>query len=646
MLTRSGLGLESIPLQLHRVSLLAYLAFLLLLGVVAQWSAWRLKLPSILLLLIFGFALSHFTGTRIDQYLANEESLLSLVGFLVAIILFEGGLTLKFSELKEAGTPVLKLCTTAVVIAFILAAVAARYTLQYEWQICALLGAILVVTGPTVVAPLLRLIKPRRKVASIVKWEGIVVDPIGAVLAVLVFITIQEGGLGQGWDDIGLAIVKTTVVGVGMGYFMAKLTEYFMAKHLIPDFLETMYFLALVGVAFAGSNALQHESGLLTVTVLGIALANQKKVSVRHILEFKENLRVLIISLLFLMLSGRIGISELAAVWQKGVCFLAALILVVRPASVFLANLGSKRTTFREQLFLALLAPRGIVAAAVTSVFALEIAHAAQAYPDNAHYALLASQAGEIVPLVFIVILGTVTFYGLLAAPLARRLGLSDANPSGVLFAGADPWIRTVAKGLVAEGHHCLLLDTRYEKVAAARLDGLTALRANILSEYAEEEVDLAGLGHLIAATPNNEVNSLAAREFQHRFGKANVWQITPPDVEAHHQKAVANHMRGRFCFLGGPGFSELSRFVEQGAEMKSTLLTEVFTLEDYKMTHGDNAIILFKESDDKVLSPVLSDTEKIEAPITIHALVITGDDLEMKALKKKEAAAEARAES
>lgn len=615
------------------MSLLAYLSFLLLLGVFAQWTAWRMKLPSILLLLIFGFALSHFTGTRIDNYLANESSLLSLVGFFVAIILFEGGLTLKFSELREAGTPVLKLCTTAVAIAFGLTAVAARFTLGYEWPICALLGAILVVTGPTVVAPLLRLIKPRRKMASIVKWEGIVVDPIGAVLAVLVFLTIQSGGLSQGWDNLLWALVKTLVIGLGFGWLLAKVTEYLMARHLIPDFLETMFFLALVGVGFAGSNALQHESGLLTVTVLGIALANQHRVSVRHILEFKENLRVLIISLLFLMLSGRIGLDELGAVWVKGLYFLAALIIIVRPASVFLANLGSDRTTFREQLFLALLAPRGIVAAAVTSVFALELTHT-KGLP-----AAYTEQAGELVPLVFIVILGTVTFYGLLAAPLARKLGLSDANPSGVLFAGCDPWTRLIAKGLKEEGHHVLLLDTRFENVAAARMEGLTAVRANILSEYAEEEIDLAGLGHLIAATPNNEVNSLAAREFQHRFGKANVWQLTPPDVDVHHHKAVANHMRGRFCFLGGPRFGDLAALVRRGAMMKKTLLTDVFTLEDFKNIHGDDAIILFTETEAGVLTPVLSDAEKIEGPIAIHSLVVEKDDPETKALKKKEAA-------
>ena len=195
------------------------------------------------------------------------------------------------------------------------------------------------------------------------------------------------------------------------------------------------------------------------------------------------------------------------------------------------------------------------------------------------------------------------------------------------------------------EGHHVLLLDTRFENVAAARMEGLLAVRANILSEYAEEEIDLAGLGHLVAATPNNEVNSLAAREFQHRFGKANVWQLTPPDVDAHHHKAVASHMRGRFCFSGGPGFGDLASIVGRGAIMKKTLLTEVFTLEDFWKTHEGNAIILFTETEDKKLSPVLSGTEKMEGPITLHSLVIEQDDLETKALKKKEAA-EGKADS
>jgi len=608
------------------VSLLNYLAFLLGLGVIAQWLAWRLKLPSILLLLIFGFALSQFTGMRIDDYLQGEEALLSLVGFFVAIILFEGGLTLKVSELREAGTPVFRLCTYTVVIAFALGTVVARFTLGFQWEVCALVGAILVVTGPTVVGPILRLIKPRRKVASIVKWEGIVVDPLGAVLAVLVFIVIQGGGIGASWDNIFWAIAKTIIVGMGLGWILAKLVEVLLSRHLIPDFLESVFFLAIVGIGFAGSNALQHESGLLTVTVLGVMLANQKKVSVRHILEFKEHLRVLIISLLFLMLSGRIEMAEIQAVWQKGLFFLAGLILIVRPASVFLANIGSKTTTFKEQLFLSLLAPRGIVAAAVTAVFALELQHFAEINPGNEKLALLAQEATELVPLVFIVILGTVAFYGLLAAPLSRRLGLAHRNPDGILFAGCDPWTRVVAKGLHDEGHMVTLLDTRYQKVAAARLEGLKAVRANILSEYAEEELDFGGLGHLVAATPNDEVNSLASREFQHRFGKANVWQITPADSSDHHTRAVASHMRGRYCFLGGPTFRDIESFVRQGAEMKMTLLTEVFTLVDFRRTH-ERVMILFQHDDEKGLRPVVSDAAEIEGPTKIYSLVMEKDE-------------------
>jgi NhaP-type Na+/H+ or K+/H+ antiporter len=605
------------------VSLLNYLAFLLGLGVIAQWLAWRLKLPSILLLLLFGFGLSQLTGMQIDDYLQGEEALLSLVGFFVAIILFEGGLTLKFTELKEAGTPVRRLCTYAVVIAFVLTTVVARYTLGFHWQVCALVGAILVVTGPTVVGPILRLIKPQRKVASIVKWEGIVVDPMGAVLAVLVFIVIQTGGFGDSWDNILWAIVKTVVIGVGVGWGLAKVVEQLLARHLIPDFLESVFFLALVGVAFAGSNALQHESGLLTVTILGVALANQKKVSVRHILEFKEHLRVLIISLLFLILSGRIGVEELQAVWQKGLLFLVGLILIVRPASVFLSNIGAKNVTFKERLFLALLAPRGIVAAAVTAVFALELEHLAEKNPGNEDLAVLAEQAHQLVPLVFIVILGTVAFYGLLAAPLSRKLGLAHKNPDGILFAGCDSSIRVVAKGLHDEGHMVTLLDTQYQKVAAARLEGLNAVTANILSEYAEEELDFGGLGHLIAATPNDEVNSLASREFQHTFGKANVWQISPTDSDSHHTRTVASHMRGRFCFSGGPKFKEIEAFVRNGAVMKATQITTVFTVEDFRATYED-AMILFKHDPEKGLSPIESDIEEIQlvGPLTIYALV------------------------
>nr|NIP93250.1 sodium:proton exchanger [Akkermansiaceae bacterium] len=303
---------------------LAYLALVLALGILAQWLSWRLKLPSILILLAFGFGLSLTTGARIDDYLGGQtDTLLAVVGIFVAIILFEGGLTLKFSELREAGSPVIRLCSLGVVVAFALTTIAARCIFDWQWPVAALLGAILVVTGPTVVGPLLRVIKPTRKITSIVKWEGIVVDPIGAILAVLVFQVAVSGGFQDASKTVFLALGRTLLVGILLAIVLARIIEQLLKRHLIPDFLESVFLLAVVAVAFAASNAIQEESGLLTVTVLGIALANQKSVSVRDILEFKENLRVLIISLLFILLSGRIAPEDLREVVVPSLILLA-----------------------------------------------------------------------------------------------------------------------------------------------------------------------------------------------------------------------------------------------------------------------------------------------------------------------------------
>lgn len=594
---------------------LAYLALVLALGILAQWSAWRLKLPSILILLAFGFGLRLATGARIDDYLGGEtDTLLAIVGIFVAIILFEGGLTLKFSELREAGAPIIRLCSLGVLVAFLLTSIAARLVFDWAWPVAALAGAILVVTGPTVIGPLLRVIRPTRKVASIVKWEGIVVDPIGAILAVLVFQVTLASNFQSAGETLFLALGKTIFVGIGLAIALAKVIEILLRRHLIPDFLESTFLLAVVASAFAASNAIQEESGLLTVTVLGIALANQKSVSVRDILEFKENLRVLIISLLFILLSGRVAPEGLREVVVPSLLFLAILIFAIRPASVFFSNFGSKYVNYRERTFLAALAPRGIVAAAIAAVFAIEFEHK---LPGP-----IANQADELVSVIFLVIIGTVLVYGLIATPFAQYLGLAAKNSTGVLFAGCDQWTRRIAKALVADDHPVMLLDTRYENVAAARLEGLNAVRANILSEHAEENLEFPGISQLIAGTPNDEVNSLATREFSHIFGKANVWQIAPNDKDAHHTTSVASHRRGRICYTQSPTFLNLQTLVRQDAQVKKTLLTEKFTFEDYRKTHGENAVILFLHDRDKGLRPAPADLKNVSVGTTIYALI------------------------
>jgi NhaP-type Na+/H+ or K+/H+ antiporter len=607
------------------MSPLSYLTLILILGVAAQWLAWKFKLPSILLLLGFGFALGQFSGVRIDDFLVpgdgHSSPLLSAVGLFVAIILFEGGLTLKFTELKESGLPILRLCTFAVALSCGLTTAFMVLALGYDIRLAGLIGCILTVTGPTVVAPLLRHVNPTRKMASIVKWEGIVVDPIGAILAVFVFKMAIAGDMASAQIDVLRSIGIMLAVGVIGALVLAKGVEVSLRKHLVPDYLQPVFLLAVVAFAFTGSNMIEKEAGLLTVTVLGIALANQRSVSVRHILEFKENLRILIISILFIVLSGRISAEELSGALVKGLYLLGFLVLIGRPLSVFGALLFSKKTTLKERTFLAFLAPRGIVAAAVTSIFALEFEEAAVNGSFGRELApIIAAQSRELVALVFLIIVGTVLIYGLAATPLARRLGLASKNVNGILFAGADAWARTAAKLLHDDGHRVLLLDTNYGNVSAAKMLGLEAQRANILSEFAEEELDLNGIGTLIAGTTNDEVNSMAAKRFIHQFGRAGVWQLAPADREEHHRKSIAGEIRSQNAFMDRPDHPLLSKIVAECGQMKKSQMTEKFDFAKFRETYP-SAIVMFL-ADSKGLRPAPTEVGKVPVGTNVYALV------------------------
>jgi len=586
-----------------------YLAAVLGLGLAAQWAAWRFRIPAILLLLIFGFLAGRFFEA---EAIVGTELLFPLVSMAVGVFLFEGGLTLRFHELKASGGPVFRLCTYGAVVTWILATIGAVYILGWPFSVAAVLGAILTVTGPTVIAPLLRHIKPQRRVGAIAKWEGIVVDPIGAIAAVLLLPFVYsstvrgaeleaQGALNSALMGVGL----TLLVGLGFAFLVAKILEIFLKRHWIPDYLHALAFLACGAVVFVGANKIQHESGLLAVTVLGILLANQRSASVKHILEFKEHLRVLLISMLFIVLAGRIDTDALASVGMRGVLFVLALIVIVRPACVFLSTIGSELTT-KEKIFLCCLAPRGIVAAAVASIFSLEILTFFSA-PGTEIPAPLVLAATQLPALVFMVIIGTVLIYGLAAAPVARRLGLASANPQGVLFAGTPEWAIDAGKILQEEGFQVLFVDTSHRGVSRARMKGVPTCLANILSEFVEEEVELDGLGKLLAVTPNDEVNSLAVLEFRHVFGQQNVFRLRPEDESSpggERRGASAEH-RGKSLFQSNPTSSELVGLMLRGGQVKRSNLTDEFTFADLRAQYAVALIPLFtiKESGRLIVS-------------------------------------------
>ena len=562
-------------------------AAVVVLGMAAQWLAWRLRLPSILLLLVFGFAAGPGRLGLVDPgALFGDEILLALVSVSAALILFEGGLTLHLPELKAAGRVLGRLVSIGLLVTWGLATLGAHLLVGLPWGISILLGAILTVSGPTVVQPLLRDIRPHGRSGTILKWEGIVIDPIGAVLAVLVFESLLSGTLSSAAPYALVGVALTLVVGGVGGYLAARLLDLALRRYWIPDYLHNPAALAIVVAAFVLSNLAHPDAGLLTVTVLGMVLANRASISIRHIVEFKENLRVLLLSSVFILLAARLELANFEGLGWGALVFLAGLILVVRPLGVWLSTRGSK-LDWREKLFLAWMFPRGIVAAAVASVFALELEASSLGAAEKA-------AAQTLVPMVFLVIVGTVIVYGLTAGPLARRLGLSTPNPQGVLMVGAHRWARALAAALTDAGIPVLLVDTNRHHLAAARMEGLSTWFGSALSEHAKESIDFADLGRLLALTSNDEVNALTALHYVEEFGRERIYQLAPEAAPTARGESVPTDLQARLLFDAKADYWALSRRFERGAKVKTTNLSAQFGLEEFTAEHGDRAVPLF----------------------------------------------------
>jgi hypothetical protein len=442
-----------------------------------------------------------------------------------------------------------------------------------------LIGAILVVTGPTVIGPLLTHIRPVRRVGNIVKWEGILNDPIGALFAVLVFEATSVGALQQVGPLIFAGILKTLILGFGLGFLGALSLALPLRRFWIPDFLHEAVTTMMVVIVFLVSNHFQEESGLFAVTIMGVVLANQKSVNIKHIVQFKENLRILIISSLFIILAARLRLSDFYICDVNSLLFLGALIFAVRPLAVFLSAAKSD-LNWREKFFIAWMAPRGIVAAAIAAIFAIRLAE------------LGLEQTEIVVPLIFMVIIGTVGLYGLTAPFLARWLTLAEANPQGIVFVGAHEWARVLARILNRAEFKILMIDSNLYNVFQARMDGLVSYHGSVLSDYIFEELEFDGFGRLLALTSNDEANSLAVLHFYELFGRSEVYQLAPAVVNAEDEAVfIAQHLRGRYLFGKGLNFNTITEKIKVGAEIRSAKLTDEFDFSDFQTSYGDRAI-------------------------------------------------------
>ncbi|MCD9497273.1 cation:proton antiporter [Photobacterium carnosum] len=560
---------------MHQEMIGLTIAGLGVLGLGCQWLAWRMKLPAILLLLIAGLLIGPVAGIFNPNRLFGDL-LFPLISLAVAVILFEGSLTLNFAEIKTVRKNVKSIVTLGAIITWVVTSVATHYLLDFSWSLAFLFGSMTVVTGPTVIVPLLRTVRPQAKLANILRWEGILIDPIGAIFVVIVYEFIVSSSQLHSLEVFGLMLLVGLVIGAVAGWFIA----YVLRNHLLPEYLQPFAVLAVVLGVFAGANVLESEAGLLAVTVMGMWLANAKDVDIRHILHFKENLTILLISGLFLILASRIQLADFHALGWGAIALFVVIQLVARPASIFISTIFSE-LAFKEKLFLAWVAPRGIVAAAISALFALKL------IDDGVAGAQL------LVPLTFMVIIGTVVLQSLTARPIARLLGVAEPSPKGFLIVGANDVAREI--GLALKKYDCrvVMTDSNWDYIRAARMAGLETYYGNAVSSHADEYLDLIGVGHLLALTPDKHFNAVATSHYETDFGQRNIFRLNGRRHNSGLEKHSATQAHsGTVLFGDDISYKKLASLINQGAEIKHTKLSDNFTLEDYFQQYKGSSLI------------------------------------------------------
>ena len=505
------------------------------LGILSQWLAWRIRFPAIVLLSLTGLLVGPAFGV-LEPSKDFGDFLQPIIKLAVAIILFEGGLNLKLYELKEAGVALRRLTTVGVVLSWTLGSLAAHYIGDFSWPVALIFGAIIVVTGPTVIMPLLRQARLQRRPAALLKWEGIVNDPIGALLAVLVFqYLVYSGGgaaISQVATGVAWAIGAALVLGVGGAYLFGESFR----RGFVPEFLKAPVLLVSVLCIYVLADWVQHEAGLLATTVFGLVLGNMRLPSIDEMRRFKEYISILLVSSVFILLTAELDPKQVLYLNWHSLALLLAILFVIRPMTVLLSTIATG-LPWNERVLIAWIAPRGIVAAAVAGVFAPQLIESG--YKD----------AAMLVPMIFAVILSTVILHGFSIEWLSKRLGLASEKQNGVLIVGASPWSVALGQALQSLEIPVLMVDSSWHRLRPARLAGLRIAFGEIMSETMEQSLELNDIAYVLAATDNDAYNALVCTRFAPELGRTRVFQLPTVDADEHDTKGLTRTLRGRIAF-------------------------------------------------------------------------------------------------
>ncbi|EGQ7901116.1 cation:proton antiporter [Vibrio alginolyticus] len=574
-------------------------------GLGCQWLAWRLRLPAILFLLLAGLIVGPFMQwLNPDEILGNL--LFPLVSLAVAVILFEGSLTLNFKEIRGVSGSVWSIVSIGAIISWAATSIATHYFLGFTWELAMLFGSLTVVTGPTVIVPLLRTVRPNSMLANILRWEGILIDPLGALFVVMVYEFIVSHSAINSVEVFGTIIAVGVMLGAASGYAVATI----MRRSWLPEYLQPFAVLMVVLGVFSVSNHIESEAGLLTVTVMGMWLANAKDINIQQILHFKEHLTILLITGLFIFLAARISLDDFAALGSGALLLFVFMQLVSRPLSIFLSTFRSN-LRLKDKLFLSWVAPRGIVAASISSLFAIKLTG----------YGI--DEAILLVPMTFMVIIGTVVLQSATARPVALTLGIAEPAPRGFLLIGANRVAREIGQALSRYDRRVLMTDSNWEYISQVRMLGLDYYYGNPISSHADDNLNLIGIGQVVALTPDQHFNIMACMQFVDEFGedKVHCLQKVKTNSNGSEKHSVAQEYHGKLLMGGNVSYTQLASMLSRGAEVKHTKLSDNFTYQDYLAHHKGSSVVPLFHVEEKGKIQFCDDPEQFE-PTTTSTVV------------------------
>ncbi len=538
--------------------ILVQISWIAFFSILAQWLGWRFKTPAIVFLLMGGFLAGPVLNVVQPEMLLGDL-LQPVISLAVGIILFEGALNLNFKEIREARASIRQVIIVGGPLAWFLTTFALYYVAGLSLPVSLTFGALLIVTGPTVIMPLLKNAHLKERPASILKWEGIINDPIGAVLAILCYEffrlnAVENVELTGFFTGTILAIIMITFFGIMLAYAISWLFDH----DVIPEYLKPAFLLSSVLIYFVICNTIEHDFGLIGVTILGVALANMGMTSIEELKKFKETISIMLVSGVFIMLTAKIDPAILFSIDWRGFAFIALLLFVIRPITMFASSLGTKMD-WKEVVLTGWIAPRGIVCAAVAGVL-------------GPYLVTIGYEDGEqILALAFAIVLFTVFAHGLTAKPLGKKLGLAYAGKDSLIIVGASEWAVQFATMLKSRDVDVMIADKNWHALRGARLSDIPVYYGEILSEETEYHLELARYNAILAVSNNPAYNALICNMFIHEFGRDNVYQFLPHEEDEHERRQITHTIRGRTFGMSDMDFWDISGEYMQGWRFRAT---------------------------------------------------------------------------